>query len=293
LLEELGHEVEVANPRKVRLIYGNDRKSDRFDAEALGRLLRVDRKLLSPIQHRGLDAQRDLALIRTRAALVRSRTLLINHVRGTVKSSGYRLRACSSESFSKLTWEGIPVELRISLEGALATIEELTKRIREAERRIEERARKAYPETEWLRTVPGVGALTALAFVTTLEDPQRFKRSRQVGAYVGLAQGRQQSAGRDPQRKITKAGDPYLRQLLVGSAQYLLGPFGPDTALKRWGLQLAARGGKNAKKRAVVAVARKLSVLLHRLWTSGTSYEPFPGRCECQTAEVSMVVSLS
>lgn len=276
LLEELGHQVLVANARKVRLIYGNDRKNDRLDAEALARLGRLDPTLLSAIRHRGVGTQADLEVIRARAVLVRSRTQLICHVRGAVKSMGQRLPGCSSDSFGKQIAE-VPENLRDALQPLFACIEQFTAQIHHCDRQVEELARTRYPETEPLRTIPGVGPLTAVAYVTTLEDPQRFACSRQVGAYLGLAAGQKQSGGRDPQRRITKAGDPYLRQLLVGSAHYIMGPFGPDSALRRWGLSLSTRGGKNAKKRAAVAVARKLAVLMHRLWISSQVYTPFPG----------------
>ncbi len=108
----------------------------------------------------------------------------------------------------------------------------------------------------------------------TLEDPARFPTSRDVGAYVGLVPKRSASGQRDPQLGITRAGDRMLRRLLVQAAHYTLGPFGPDTDLRRFGEKLAARGGKNAKKRAIVAVARKLAVLLHSLWSTGEVYEP-------------------
>ena len=108
----------------------------------------------------------------------------------------------------------------------------------------------------------------------TVEDPYRFERSRSVGAYLGLVPATQRSGERDPQRRISKEGDQMLRKLLVGSAHYILGPFGSDSDLRRHGQKIASRGAKNAKKRAAVAVARKLCVLLHRLWVSGEVYEP-------------------
>jgi transposase len=110
--------------------------------------------------------------------------------------------------------------------------------------------------------------------VLTLEDPYRFEKSRTVGAYLGLVPARDQSGDSNPQRHISKEGDKMLRRLLVGSAHYILGPFGKDSDLRRHGEKIASRGAKNAKKRAAVAVARKLSVLLHRLWVSGEVYEP-------------------
>lgn len=274
LLEEHGHEVLVANARKLKLIYGEGRKTDRLDAQNLARLARLDPKLLAPLRHRGETSQAHLALIRSRDALIRSRTQLVNHVRGTAKSFGERLPKCSASSFHKRTAGRLPEELAPALEPILETIAHLTARIREYDREIEALAEELYPETRLLRQVPGVGTLTALAFVLTVEDPSRFGDSRAVGAYLGLVPGREQSGYSDPQRRISKRGDRMLRRLLVGSAHYLLGPFGEDSDLRRHGEKLAARGGKNAKKRAVVAVARKLSVLLHRLWVTGESYDP-------------------
>lgn len=274
LLEECGHEVLVANPRKIRLIYSNKRKTDKLDAEKLSRLARADPELLYPVEHRGEDSQAHLALIHSREVLVRSRTQLINHVRGTVKSFGYRLPKCSAQSFHKKVRDQLPPELAETLGPVVETIASLTERVKGCERRIEELTAERYPETRLLRQVPGVGPLTALTFVLTLEDPQRFAESRSVGAYLGLAPGTDQSGEQDPQRRISGEGDEMLRRLLVGSAHYILGPFAPDSDLRRHGEKIAGRGGKNAKKRAVVAVARKLSVLLHRLWVSGEVYEP-------------------
>ncbi len=274
LLRELGHEVLVANPRKVRAIYNNDKKCDRVDAEQLARFARVDPKLLSPITHRGMAKRADLAILRSRSALVDSRTQLVNHVRGSIKPFGVRLPASSTETFArKAAWK-IPRELRPALVPILRTIADLTARIVEFDRRIERLATEHYPETIKLRKVNGVGAITSLTFVLTLEDPKRFAKSRAVGAFLGLRPGRSQSGKQDPELHITKAGDRDLRRLLVQSAQYILGPFGTDCDLKRFGLALAARGSKSAKKRALIAVARKLAVLLHRLWLSPIDYDP-------------------
>ena len=274
LLKECGHEVLVANPRKLRMIYTNDSKTDRVDAEWLARLARLDPKLLAPIRHRGASAQMDLAQIRSRDALVASRTQLVNHVRGTVKSFGGRVPKCSTASFPKKSTEGIPDELRPALSSVVEMISSLTSQIRDFDRRIEEMARDRYPQAAVLRQVKGVGPVTSLAYVLILEDPHRFKKSRSVGPYLGLRTRKNQTGEQDPQLRITKAGDELLRRLLVGSAHYILGPFGPDCDLRRFGLARAQRGGKNAKKRAIVAVARKLAVLLHHLWVTGEIYEP-------------------
>ena len=274
VLEECGHEVLVANPRKLRLIYANKRKTDEIDAENLARLARVDPRLLYPLKHRGEDSQAHLAIIRSRQALVDCRTQLVNHVRAAVKSFGARLPKCSARSFHKRASEHIPEALRPALGPILEVIASLTERIRDYERELETISKEHYPETELLRQLEGVGTLTALTFVLTVEDPYRFERSRSVGAYLGLVPASDRSGDRDPQKRISKEGDQMLRKLLVGSAHYILGPFGHDSDLKRHGQKIASRGGKNAKKRAVVAVARKLAVLLHSLWASAEVYEP-------------------
>jgi len=274
LLEECGHEVLVANARKVRLIYADKHKTDKLDAENLARLARLDPKLLSPLKHRGKNSQAHLAIVRSREVLVGSRTQLVNHVRGAVKSFGARLPKCSARSFHKKALDRLPEELVPALEPLLETIEELNARIRDYDRKLEEIAKEHYPETELLRQVEGVGALSALAFVLILEDPYRFEKSRTVGAYLGLVPGKDQSGECDPQQRISKEGDELLRRLMVGCAHYILGPFAKDSDLRHHGQRIASRGGKNAKKRAAVAVARKLSVLLHSLWVTAEVYEP-------------------
>lgn len=269
-----GHEVIVANARRLQLIAHNDSKSDRVDAELLARVGRVDPQLLAPIHHRSEATQVALAGLRTRDALVRARTLLVNHVRGSVKAVGGRIPHCSTESFPRQAAPALPAALAAQLTPVLEEIAGLSQQIRAADRRVEQQVATQYPEAQALMQVAGVGPLTALCFVLTLEDPARFPTSRTVGSYLGLRPRKRASSGSDPECHITKAGDALLRRLLVGSAQYILGPFGPDTDLRRWGLALAARGRKAAKKRAVVAVARKLAVLLHHLWRTQEPYVP-------------------
>lgn len=273
LLKKLGHDVLVANPRKLRLVYQNKRKSDRADAMYLARLARTDPKLLAPVEHRGEAAQADLAILRSRDALVRARSRLIQHLRSVVKSMGGRMPKGSTEGCNSRLLGAIPEALRTALEPILKTIEELTAKIHEYDKQIEQMAQRAYPDAARLTQVRGVGALTALAFLLTLEDPHRFAKSRAVGAYLGMAPGRDSSGETDRQKRITKEGDAFLRRLLVQCANYILGPFGEDCDLRRYGERIAQRGGKNAKKRACVAVARKLAVLLHHLWVTGESYE--------------------
>lgn len=277
-LEDMGFEVIVANPRRVRLISRSDSKNDRMDAEQLARLGRVDPSLLSPIRHRGEDAQRDLVLLRARDGLVQARTQMVNQVRGFTKSLGLsRIPSCSTERFPRRAAETLDGDLP-AVDPLLRMIDMLTEEIRCMDRQVESTCEEQYPETMALRQIKGVGAITALAFVLTLEDPRRFRRSRAVGSFVGLRPRQRDSGDRSPQLRITKAGDHLLRRLLVTAAHYVLGPFGPDTDLRRFGLRLCERGGKAAKKRAIVAVARKLAVLLHRLWVTGEEYEPLDYR---------------
>jgi len=273
-LSQMGHEVIVANARQVKLISASSRKDDRLDAQTLARLARVDPQLLRPIRHRSAEAQMHLMTIRVRAALVELRTALINQARGMAKAVGERMPSCGSGQVSVERMEGLPEPLRTVLRPLLEQAESLTAQIQACEVKIEQIAREQYPETALLRQVSGVGTLIALTFVLTVEDRDRFPKSRDVGCYVGLRPKRSESGESQPQLRITKEGDVYLRKMLVQGAHCILGWRGPDTDLRRWGLKLAERGGKNAKKRAVVAVARKLGILLHRLWVTGEAYEP-------------------
>jgi transposase len=274
LIQRLGHEVIVANPRRVRLIAVNDSKSDEVDAELLARLGRIDPNLLCPIEHRGEAAQRDLLLLRSRDGLVRARSLLINQARGFAKSLGERLPSSSTAAFAKRMRAEELSDLFPGFETMLGVIQHLSDDILKMKKAIEKLCSERYPETKRLRQIKGVGPITSLTFILTLEDPTRFAKSRSVGAYLGLRPRQRSSGQRNPQLRITKAGDGTLRRLLVQAAQYVLGPFGPDCDLRRQGERLAERGGKAAKKRAVVAVARKLAVLLHRLWVTGEPCQP-------------------
>ena len=276
LLSELGHEVIVAHARNVRLIGESRRKDDRLDARTLARLVRIDPQLLCPVKHRSARAQADLTVIRARAGLVRARTALVNTARGLAKSYGERLRGCNVRNMNPEKAEGLSPELQTALQPLLAGIELLSEQICEYNERIEGLAQESYPQVKLLKQVKGVGTLIALTYMLTLEDPHRFRKSRDVGCYLGLQPGRRNSGQSEPQMHISKEGDPYLRTLLVQGAHHILGPFGADSDLRRWGLKLAERGGKNGKKRAIIATARKLAVLLHRLWVSGEVYEPLP-----------------
>jgi transposase len=278
LLSGLGHEVIVAHARNVRLIGESRKKDDRLDAQTLARLARIDPQLLCPVKHRSARAQADLTVIRARAGLVRARTALVNTARGLAKSYGERLRGCNVRNMNPEKAEGLSPELQAALEPLLAGIESVSEQICECNEKIEKLAQESYPQVALLKQIKGVGTLIGLTFLLTLEDPYRFRKSRDVGCYLGLQPGRRNSGQSEPQMHISKEGDPYLRTLLVQGAQHILGPFGADSDLRRWGLKLAERGGRNGKKRAIIATARKLAVLLHHLWISGEVYQPLHNR---------------
>jgi len=272
LVSSLGFEVYVANARKLRAIWDNDDKTDRTDARLLAEIVQVRPGLLRPIKHRGQEARIDLKLVHARVALVEARTKLINHVRGSVKSLGSRMPDCDAAAFHKTVSE-LPKEVGEILEPVMKQIGDLTALIKGYNKAIENKV-KEDPAASLLAQVKGVGDVIALAFVSTVEDPNRFPQTRKIGSYLGLRPRLDKSCTIDKQLRITKSGDKTLRSLLVNSAHYILGPFGPDCDLRRWGLKLTETGGKNAKKRAIVAVARKLSVLLLTLWKKGAPYDP-------------------
>jgi transposase len=270
----LGHEVIVANARRVKLIAKADRKTDRVDAETLARLGRVDPNLLAPIEHGGEAAQRDRALLRIREGLVRSRTRLIQQARSLAKALGKRLPTATAEAFPRRVREAGQESLMPGLDALLEMVEMLSVHIRRLDREVERACRKRHPATAQLRQVPGVGPITALAYVLKVEDPTRFAKSREVGPFLALVPRERSSGESRPELGIAPRGDAMLRRLLVQASHYILGPFGPDSDLRRFGLALVERGGKRAKKRAVIAVARKLAVLLHRLWVTRETYQP-------------------
>ena len=273
-LTAAGHEVIVANAAKFQLIRSSYKKNDRSDAELLARAGRLDPEMLSPVQHRSKQAQVDLAVLRSRGALVAARTMLINQVRGSVKAVGGALPRFDADYFHRHAPGHLPAELAPALIPLVTAIAALTAQIQQMERELERIAEARYPAAALLRQVNGVGPVTALAFLLTIGDPARFAKSRDIGPYLGLTPKQRQSGGRSPQLGITKAGDTLLRSLLVQAAHYITGPFGKDCDLRRWALPRLVAGGKNQKKRVIVAVARRLAVMLHRLLVTGAVYVP-------------------
>jgi transposase len=238
-------------------------------------MYRMEPRLLHTIQHRNAQAQADLAYIKTRQQLVECRSKLINYARSMVKGVGERIPSGGADTFHRRAREHMPEMLSKAMEPLIQTIEELTAKIQGLDKLLLKMSEKRYPETAYVMQIDGVGPVTGLAFVLTLEDPERFQKSRTVGAFLGMTPKRDQSGDKDKQLRITKAGNTYLRALLINCAQRIMGPFGKDCALRRYGERIAARGGKIAKKRAVVAVARKLAVVMHKLWRDQAEYVPF------------------
>lgn len=266
--------VYVANARQLRLIYASVDKDDRLDALRLAKLGRFDPELLKPIEHRTDESQADLEVLKARALLVRMRASVVNHIRGVLKSFGLKPPKCTTRSFAAKLREIVPESLKLPIGMLLDQLDDLTSRIGEFERKLETISVEKYgKQTELVRQVNGVGLISGLTFVLTIGDPGRFKKSRDVGSYLGLRPKRHESGDKKPDLRTTRTGDRFLRTYLVQSANYILGPFGTDCTLRRWGLSKAA-GGKGNRKRAVIAVARKLSVMLHRLMVTGEVYDP-------------------
>jgi transposase len=276
-LSSLGHEVIVANPRRLAIISDSKRKNDRIDAEKLARLARMDPELLSPIHHRSEQAQKDLAQIRVRESLVEARTGFVNEARGQAKALGTRLEDCDADHVGTDMTKQLPEDVRAILNPLLELASQMTAKIKEADQTIHTIA-KRYGEIQLLTAIWGVGELTALAFVLTIEEKERFDKSRQVGPYLGMVPGQSQSGNSDPQQRITKEGDRLVRWLLVQCAHCILRQGAPDSDLRRWGLnkidEMKNGKGKPRKKKVIVAVARKLAVVMHRLWVHGEVYDP-------------------
>lgn len=273
-LERLGHTVRVVDARKVQLISKSNTKTDKRDARTLAQLGAGVPELLGDIKHRSEQAQADLTVLLTRDHFVQLRTATINRVRGVLKSTGVHAPKMSTKAFHARVGELVPAQLQPGILPLLEELRTLHQRIRALDKEIGSIATR-YPVVAKLIAVQGVGTLTALAFVLSLDDVRRFKKSRDVGPFIGLTPKKRASGEKDPQLSITRSGNPYLRRILVQAAHYILGPFGPDCLLRRHGMRIHASGGKHAKKRAAVAVARKLAVVLHRLWASETPYDPW------------------
>jgi len=272
--ESLGHEVVVANPRTFVLIAASSRKSDRNDARMLADFGQFRPDLLNPVTLRDPIAHNARSILIARDALVTCRTRLVNSVRSIMRDVGHILPACAAERFHARVRDLIPEDKVLVVGPLLQELESLSRTIGTYDATITKLCEETFPQTEVVQQVAGVGPITALGFVVTVGDPQRFPRSRDVAAYFGLTPRSYASGDKTPELSISKCGDAFMRRLLVGSASYILREGSPDTDLKRWGMAIRARGGQASKAKARTAVARKLAVLLHRLWVTGEVYRP-------------------
>lgn len=292
LLGSLGHEVVVGNARELRLIYSSKRKNDRIDAEKLARLGRLDRNLICEVQHRSAEKQADLAVIKARAALLKLRQQLVNQIRGVLKSFGIKSPSSYPAGFHKKVLAHIPNNLAPALLPLVKSLKTIAEQIKGLDKQIIRLCEQKYPETELLTKIKGVGKLIALTFILTLADPHRFRSSRAVGAYLGLVPGQDQSGSQNPKQAITKQGDQLLRRYLVQAANYIMGHFGQDSDLRRYAL--AKLEQTQNRKKVLIALSRKLAVLMHHLWSTGSVYDPFyqpkpeQGKTTNQSEELSM-----
>jgi transposase len=274
-----GCEVFVANARKLRAVYENERKCDALDARMLAKIARLDPDLLSPVTHISQEAMADRLVLGTRDRLVEHRTALVQSVRFSLKSLGLRVASCSAPVFPRRVRETLVGHgtLLAGIEPVLTAVAAMNSSIAELDRQVERLGAEKYPAAQKLRQIPGVGPVTSLAFVLAVEDPSRIGATRDIGAYFGIVPRRDQSGNSDKSLGISKTGNAYVRTLLVQCAQHILGPHGPESDLRHFGLRLAERGGRAAKRKAIVAVARKLAVLMLSLWKSGEDYRPLRG----------------
>jgi transposase len=272
-LSEQGMEVVVANPRRVKLISAGNTKSDRKDADLLARLGRADIQLLSPITHRSMNSQEDLCYVRVRDSLVQERVAMSNSIRGHLKALGYTPPSACTETIAnhcRAQLKGTALRLVSPLCKVLDT---LNAQIKVLDKKINAMLTQ-YPEAGRLAEVYGIGPITAVSFVLTIDDPHRFGRNRDLGPFLGMVPKKDQSGAVDKKLGITKAGDKLLRRLLVGSAQCILKEGAPESDLKDLGQRMIANGRESKKKQAVIAVARRLGILLLSLWKSGQPYDP-------------------
>lgn len=275
LIKGLGFEVIVAHARDLALIYRSDKKNDQLDAEKLARLAQADRKLLHPVKHMTMERQTDLTVLKARDLVVRQKTQLINTIRGLLRAAGYKL---IEEDYTtktiKTCCSALPEHMKPVITPLLQQICYLDLAIKEYDRQVRKLCKK-YPATKILQQITGVGEVTSLAFVLIVGDPNRFENAARLCAYLGVVPKQDQSGNTDKQLGITKKGNKLGRKLLVQAAHYILGPFGPDCELRSYGLRVQSRGGKIAKKKSYIAVARKLVTVMLALWKNPEiAYDP-------------------
>jgi transposase len=275
-----GHDVFICNPRKLAAVSQNLKKSDEEDSLMLAQLLLTGKHLLSQVHHANEDKMRDFLLIKSRKALVKCRTILINTSRGVVKSFGERISPnLTANAFHKYAGDSLTSESNEKIKDLIEVIGKTTEQILLYEKNIDTLIQNKYPVAQLLQSINGVGPLTSLTYVLTIDDPKKFPNSRTVGAFLGLVPRRDQSGNKDKQLPITKAGSKLLRSLLINCANYILSEKGEDNQIKRFGLKIRGDGtSKTKNNKAKVAVARKLSVIMHKLWITNKPFASILGK---------------
>jgi len=274
LVESCGHEVLVCNPRNVRVIAESTLKTDERDAETLARLARLDEGVLGSVRPRSEEAQQLRNELKVRGALVETRTKLINTTRGILRAMGYVVHGGSSRKFTgRVRQMELPDELARTVMPLLSQIDSVSEEIGRCEEKLQERV-KEMPEVRLLEEIPGVGPIVALYFVASVDDPDRYLSPRNVASFFGLRPVMRSSGKRSYYGRITRHGDPEMRRLLIQAAHALMRS-NTRCRLQDWARDLEARKGK---AKAMVALARKLAVLMVRLWRAGEVFEPYPNQ---------------
>jgi transposase len=269
-LKELGLPVICIDARHAKAVLKMMiiKKRDRNDAIGIARIMQTG--WFKEVHVKDIDSHSVRALLASRALLVKIKRDLENHVRGLLKNLGLVIGRAKFNVFAVRTEElieGRP-ELIATIRPLLEARNAVGQQVSELDRKVMRLARHDAQVRRFM-TVPGVGPITALAFKATIDDPARFTRSRSVGAYVGLTSRRHASGEVDWTGRISKCGDAMLRSYLFEAAGVLLTRVPKWSAVKAWGVRLAKRNGL---RKAKVAVARKLAVILHRMWIDGTEF---------------------
>lgn len=269
MLESLGHEVVVIDPRRAKAIITSKKKTDKLDARNLARMGRTG--WYTQVHRKTEEARLLRSHLKARKGLIDAQRQQNNRIRGLLRAHGIKVGQVSSGRFEghvdKLVRRKCP-----ALITAIRPLLDLWVSIRESltvmTKGVKQMA-KQDATCQLLMSAPGVGPMVASAYVATIDDPSRFRRGAQVAAYLGLVPSIIQSGESEYRGRITKEGDRLLRWLLVEAAHVLLTRSGTDSALKRWGKRLEKREGSSKAK---VAVARKLAIVLHRIWLTGEPY---------------------
>ncbi len=264
-IRSMGFKVYVANPAKLKMLTESDTKNDRNDARELARYTLADVEMLHPVFLRAEQYQQMIRLLEARRALLGARTKLINEMRGFAKSMGFRIPRRDADYFhliDRATW---PRDLETLCWPMLAVVKTISLKIKAVEKQMHVLADT--PEfresAERLQQIAGVGFFSSVAFIAFLGgNYERFAKARDVGPYLGLVPRQDASGNIDKQLSITKKGSSLLRSLLAECAQAAMRDHAKMSDLRIKGLRIAERGGKNAKKRAVIAIVRSLAVTM-------------------------------